>query len=244
MRGTGLTRASSGNQSASGPTRRVVVQSAATLLSLPFVTKTTKAWAQEKLAGSGEVVVFSYGGSFTEGVWRSVYEPFTKATGIKVVDVVADLAEPQVKAMHQAGRVDWDIAYIEAEAYPAMHKAGMFGAIDYSLWDQEALEGTPPHTRLKDAVVGLASAIVLAYDQRLFPGAGPQDWADFWDVTKFPGPRGLDTIFGKHAIQFALLAAGLRHKDIWPLTDDKLDRAFAKLNEIKPLYCQVVERWR
>nr|WP_256470499.1 extracellular solute-binding protein [Bradyrhizobium sp. 45] len=201
---------------------------------MPFVAKTTRAGAQETLRGSGEVVVFSYGGSFTEGVRRAVYEPFTKATGIKVVDVVADLAEPQVKAMHQAGRVDWDIAYIEAEAYPAMHQAGMFAPIDYSLWDQEALEGTPPHTRLKDAVVGLAPAIVLAYDQRLFPGACPQDWADFWDVRKFPGPRGLDTLFGKHAIQFALLAAGVAHKDIWPLTDDKLDRAFAKLNEIKP----------
>lgn len=229
-----MSKETSGNHSVSGPTRRLVVQSAATLLSLPFVANTTRAWAQETLGGSGEVVVFSYGGSFTEGVRRAVYEPFTKATGIKVVDVVADLAEPQVKAMHQAGRVDWDIAYIEAEAYPAMHKAGMFAPIDYSLWDQEALEGTPPHTRLKDAVVGLASAIVLAYDQRLFPGAGPQDWADFWDVKKFPGPRGLDTLFGKHAIQFALLAAGVEHKDIWPLTDDKLDRAFAKLNEIKP----------
>ncbi|MDF0523435.1 hypothetical protein P0R31_40445 [Bradyrhizobium yuanmingense] len=145
------------------------------MLSLPIIANSTAAWAQEKLAGSGEVVVFSYGGSFTEGVRRSVYEPFTKATGIKVVDVVADLAEPQVKAMHQAGRVDWGIAYVEAEAYPAMHKAGMFEPMDYSLWDQEALEGAPPHTRLKDAVMGLASATVLAYDQRLFSGTGPQD---------------------------------------------------------------------
>ncbi|MGY3361876.1 hypothetical protein ACVWZK_008539 [Bradyrhizobium sp. GM0.4] len=29
---------------------------------------------------------------------------------IKLVDVVGDLAEPQIKAMHQADRVDWDIA--------------------------------------------------------------------------------------------------------------------------------------
>jgi len=61
----------------------------ATLLSPPIIANTTRAWAREKLAGSGEVV-FSYGGSFTQGVRRSVYEPFTKATGIKVVDVVAD----------------------------------------------------------------------------------------------------------------------------------------------------------
>jgi len=134
-----MTSGESGNQSADGPSRRLVLQSTATLLSLPLVANSTTAWALQKLAGSGEVVVFSYGGSFTEGVRRSVYEPFTKTTGIKVIDVVADLAEPHVKAMHQAGRVDWDIAYIEAETYQAMHKAGMFEPIDYSLWDQKRL---------------------------------------------------------------------------------------------------------
>lgn len=87
----------------SHPSRRSVLKSAGCLLGLPFVARTTKAWAQDRLAGNGDVVVFSYGGSFTEGIRRTVYESFTKATGIKVVDVVADLAEPQVKAMHHAG---------------------------------------------------------------------------------------------------------------------------------------------
>ncbi|MCA1378623.1 MULTISPECIES: hypothetical protein [unclassified Bradyrhizobium] len=110
--------------SSGGQSRRSMLQPTAVLLSTPFVAKAMGAWAQEKLAGSGEVVVFSYGGSFTESIRKYVYEPFTKATGIKVVDVVADLAEPQVKAMHQAGRVDWDAAYIVVQNYPAMDEAG------------------------------------------------------------------------------------------------------------------------
>ncbi|MEY9104579.1 hypothetical protein ABH999_000775 [Bradyrhizobium yuanmingense] len=174
---------------------------------------------------------FQWGGSFTEGVRRYVYEPFTKATGIKVVDVVADLAEPQVKAMHEAGRVDWDIAYVN---YPEMHEAQMFVPIDYSLWDSESLEGAPEHTRFKDALAIESSAMVLAYDQRKFPNGGPKNWADFWDVKQFPGLRGLFAFTGKYNIQLALAAAGVAPKDIWPLTDDKLDHAFAKLNEIKP----------
>lgn len=104
-----MTKQVSHNYPTCGRSRRSILQSAAGLLSMSFDAKATRAWAQDKLAGSGEVVVFSYGGSFTEGIRRYVYEPFTKATGIKVVDVVADLAEPQVKAMHQAGRVDWDV---------------------------------------------------------------------------------------------------------------------------------------
>jgi len=215
-------------------TRRSLLQSTAVLLSVPFVAESTGVWAQEKLAGAGEVVVFSWGGTFTDGVRRNVYEPFTRATGIKVVDVVADLAEPQVKAMHEASRVDWDIAYIAPMNYPEMHQAGMFVPIDYSLWDKESLDGTPEHTRVKDAVAIASSAMVLAYDQRGFPKGGPQNWTDFWDIKKFPGPRGLFASTGKYNIQLALAAAGVAHKDIWPLTDDKLDRAFAKLNEIKP----------
>lgn len=214
--------------------RRSLLQSSAAFLSVPFVTKATTAWAQEKLSGSGEVVVFSYGGSFTAGVRKYVYEPFTKATGIKVVNVVADLAEPQVKAMSQAGRIDWDIAYVQAQNYPAMHKAGIFVPIDYSLWNQESLDGTPSHTRLADVVAIFQTAGVLVYDQRAFPKGGPQSWTDFWDVKNFPGPRGLEALVGKHTIVEALTAAGVATKDVWPLTDDKLDRAFEKLNQIKP----------
>ncbi|MET4324053.1 ABC transporter substrate-binding protein [Bradyrhizobium sp. RT5a] len=227
------------NHSPGGQSRRSMLQSAAVLLSAPFVVKATGAWAQEKVAGSGEVVVFSYGGSFTEGIRRFVYEPFTKATGIKVVDVVGDLAEPQVKAMHQAGRVDWDVAYIVVQNYPAMHEAGMFVPVDYTLWDQESIEGTPEHARLNDAIVVFQTAGVLAYGARVFPSGGPQNWVDFWDLKKFPGARGLEALLGKHTIPLALLAAGLAHQDIWPLTDEKLDRAFDKLNQIKPY----VSKW-
>lgn len=234
-----MTKQASHNYPACGRSRRSIRQSAAGLLSFSFDAQATRAWAQDKLAGSGEVVVFSYGGSFTEGIRRYVYEPFTKTTGIKVVDVVADLAEPQVKAMHQAGRVDWDVAYIVVQNYPTMHDAGMFAPVDYTLWDQESLEGTPSRARLKDAILVFQTAGVLAYDERVFPGGGPQNWMDFWDVKKFPGARGLEALLGKHTIPVALLAAGLPHQDIWPLTDDKLDRAFEKLNQIKPY----VSKW-
>jgi len=60
-----MTKGEPGHHSADGPSRRLVLQSTATLLSLPLVANTTRTWAQESLAGSGEVVVFSYGGSFT-----------------------------------------------------------------------------------------------------------------------------------------------------------------------------------
>ncbi|MCA1378625.1 MULTISPECIES: hypothetical protein [unclassified Bradyrhizobium] len=185
-----MTKGESGNHSVGGPSRRLVLQSTATLLSLPLVANTTRAWAQEKIAGGGEVVVFSYGGSFTEGVRRSVYEPFTKSTGIEVVDVVADLAEPQVKAMHQAGRVDWDVAYIEAEAFPAMHKAGMFEPINYSLWDQEALEGAAAYTAQKTRSWGLRPRSCLLTTSASFREAWPSRLGGFLGRQEASGTKG------------------------------------------------------
>ncbi|MET4483606.1 ABC transporter substrate-binding protein [Bradyrhizobium sp. F1.13.3] len=217
-----------------GLSRRSLLKSTAGLLSVPFVAKSTTAWAQEKLAGAGQVVVFSFGGSYTEGLRKYVYDPFTKATGISVVDVTADFSEPQVRAMNQAGRVDWDTAIVQAYNYPDMHKAGMFVPIEYGLWDDEALKGTPEKARLTDAVVSYGTATLLAYDERVFPKSGPKNWADFWNVKDFPGPRGLLGANARSNIQAALAADGVPVSDRWPLTGEKLDRAFKKLDEIRP----------
>lgn len=190
--------------------------------------------SDDPLVGEGQVVVYSNGGSFTEGVRREVFEPFTALTGIEVIDVTADFAEPQVKAMFEAGDIAWDTAFIQASLYPEMHAAGMFEPINYDLWDEESLEGVPDYARLEDAVVEIASAMLLAYDTRVFGENPPQSWADFWNVEAFPGPRGLYSPAAKHNIEFALLADGMPKDELWPLTDDKIDRAFGKLDEIKP----------
>ncbi|MBT1516786.1 extracellular solute-binding protein [Bradyrhizobium sp. SRL28] len=229
-----MTKRDSTGDLVGGLSRRSLLQSTAALLSVPLVAKATTAWAQERLAGSGQVVVFSFGGSYTEGMRKYVYEPFTKATGISVVDVTADFSEPQVRAMNQAGRVDWDTAIVQAYNYPDMHQAGMFLPIDYGLWDDESLKGTPQSARLKDAVVAYGTATLAAYDGRAFPKGGPKNWADFWNVKEFPGPRGLLGPNARSNIGAALAADGVAASDRWPLTDDKIDRAFKKLDQIKP----------
>lgn len=225
----------SGLSSVRGISRRSLIQLAATALSVPMVARSTSAWAQDRLTGSGEVVVFSNGGAFTEALRRTVGEPFTRATGIRVVDVVGDLSEPQIKAMHHAGRIDWDAAIVRAAQFGPLRDAGVFAPIDYSLWDKESLEGVPANVRFKEAVLAFSSANVLAYDHRAFPaGREPKTWADFWDIKNFPGPRGLYANGPATSVVHALAADGVAGKDIWPLTEDKLNRAYKKLDQIKP----------
>lgn len=224
-----------------GLSRRSIISAAAAAMAVPAFARPTVAFAQDKLAGSGQVVVFSWGGPFTKAVRQYIYEPFTAATGIKVVDVIADIAEPQVKAMNEAGRVDWDIACIQASTFPSMNAAGMFAPIDYTLWDPESIDGISNSVRLKTAVPIFASATIIAYDKRVFGDIGPKNWSDFWNVKAFPGPRSLTQLpaTAKNNLVFGLLADGVAKSDVWPLTDDKLDRSLKKFDEIR----QHIPKW-
>src|SRR5437867_4229653 len=60
------------------------------------------------MKGSGQVVVTSWGGIGTDGQRVAFYEPFTKLTGIKVVEAVGP-SVAKIRAMVEAKRVEWDV---------------------------------------------------------------------------------------------------------------------------------------
>jgi putative spermidine/putrescine transport system substrate-binding protein len=71
---------------------------------------------------------------------------------------------------------------------------------------------------------------VLAYNTEHFGDNVPQNWADFWDVDNFPGARSLRNN-PVATLEIALLADGVDKDELYPLD---VDRAFAKMEEIKP----------
>ena len=74
--------------------------------------------------------------------------------------------------------------------------------------------------------------LLLAYDGEQFPDGGPESWADFFDVERFPGPRAFPN-YGRpwSVLISALLADGVLADALFPLD---LDRAFRRLDELKP----------
>ncbi|WP_230370634.1 ABC transporter substrate-binding protein [Paludibacterium denitrificans] len=63
----------------------------------------------------------------------------------------------------------------------------------------------------------------------------PTSWADFWDVKKFPGKRGLRK-GAKYTTEFALMADGVKPADVYKVLGTKagVERAFKKLTQLKP----------
>ena len=75
---------------------------------------------------------------------------------------------------------------------------------------------------------------IFAYDSKKLSTA-PTSWADFWDVSKFPGKRGMRKT-AKYTLEAALLADGVAAKDVYATlaTPAGVDRAFKKLDALKP----------
>lgn len=162
-------------------------------------------------------------------------EPFSKETGIAIKSVSAEgnrLA--QLEAMVKAGGAVWDIIEVSASEYPIAVKEDLLEPINYDLIDPDNI--LPDEARKPYAVAMSAWSQILAVRTDKLPeGKKMESWADFWDVETFPGPRALRAQ-PQDTLEYALLADGVAPEELYEVlgTEEGVDRAFAKLDEIKP----------
>jgi putative spermidine/putrescine transport system substrate-binding protein len=108
-------------------------------------------------------------------------------------------------------------------------REGLAEPIDWSIVRRDAL---PAGAVVADGH-GIACNIQgtnLCYRSDRFPRGGPRSWADFWDVERFPGSRGLCVSDAPRSMIFSLLADGVPRDQLYPLD---IERAFRKLGAIK-----------
>lgn len=177
-----------------------------------------------------DLVAVSWGGSFQEAQRNALFKPFAEKFAINVIeDGPTDNAK--IKAMVQANNVTWDVVDVGASSGFLLGRQGFLEELDYSIIDARDVV---PEVVDKWSIGTIFYSTVLAYRTDEFPeGKAPKKVADFWEVEKFPGRRCLqDSPFNN--LVFALEADGVPYKEIYPLTDEKVNRAFRKLDEIKP----------
>lgn len=191
-----------------------------------------EAVAQETLEDT--VVIRTTGGAFEAALRKNFFEPFTKATGTRVVPVAASYGDMVAKtvAMSNAHNVEWDI--ISPQFYELDRLSPYLVDLgDCSAMPNVAAKGIPGICG-RYGVQYLTGGVVLSWSPAAFTGrAAPGSWADFWDIKGFPGRRALPS-YGNpwnNTLLFALMADGVPPNRLFPLD---LDRAFRKLDEIKP----------
>jgi putative spermidine/putrescine transport system substrate-binding protein len=190
-------------------------------------------WRDQAASQEAKVVIVSWGGDYQDALRDAYWKPFTAATKVAVVEDTRPLP-PRIKAMVESGKVDWDVVDLTDGQYTEVHKFGGFDPIDYAKLDAEALKQIDTRGHRPDAVMHQMASMGLAYRTDVFKGDKPKSWADFWDVKKFPGPRALGAPIGAGAygtLEIALLADGVALNKLYPID---MDRAFRKLDQIKP----------
>ena len=189
-------------------------------------------------AQAGEITVVSWGGAYTKSQIEAYHKPWIAKTGngIKSEDYNGGTAE--IKAQVEAGKVTWDIVDVELSDAIRACDEGLLETIDAASLPAGA-DGTPAtedflEGTLHDcAVANIVWSTVFAYDKSKMKD-GPKTMADFFDLKKFPGKRGLRK-GPKANLEFALIADGVAAKDVYEVlaTPAGVDRAFAKLDTIK-----------
>jgi putative spermidine/putrescine transport system substrate-binding protein len=187
--------------------------------------------------GKQQVVVRGLGGAYQDAMEKALYKPFTEATGIEVVVQPATAA--QIRAMVEAKRVQVDVVDLLDVAQLSLDKIGALEPIAYSKMKYTNPNDIHPGVRQPNMVGNLYFATVLAYNTDVFKnGSHPKSWAEFWDVSKFPGARTLaDQKSGAAELEFALLADGVARDKLYPID---IPRALKSLDRVKK---SVVKWW-
>jgi putative spermidine/putrescine transport system substrate-binding protein len=173
--------------------------------------------------------VNSWGGSFTAAQELAYFKPFTALTGIQI-RTITPVSYGKIKAQVTTGRYEFDMTSVNSMQWLRASREGLAEPIDWTIIKKDEL---PSHAVVANGH-GIASNIQgtnLCYRRDKFPNGGPNSWADFWDVQKFPGRRSLCISDPPRTLIFALLADGVPADRLYPLD---LDRAFKKLGQIKP----------
>ncbi|WP_370130592.1 ABC transporter substrate-binding protein [Bradyrhizobium yuanmingense] len=187
--------------------------------------------AKPAFAGD-RLAIVTWGGAMQAAQRKAIFEPFTKVTGIKIIDDEWNGELAKVRAMVDSRTVTWDVVHASSSGAMRMCNDGLIETID---WKKLGLEREKfgEAGKFECGLPMSYTATIIAYDKDKLPN-GPTTIADLFDTKKFPGKRGLWKN-PSGILEWALIADGIPTKDVYKVlkTTEGIDRAFKKLDTLK-----------
>ena len=186
------------------------------------------------------ITVVSWGDTYGRAQTLALFHPYTDKThvDVRVANYGGGLKE--ISAQVASGDIEWDVVDLELEDAASACRQGLLERLD-GIELPPGANGEPAQRDFVPGALGpcwvgsMVYSQVIAFDSTSFPGTAPSKLTDFFDVARFPGPRGLRD-GPKYNLELALMADGEPAWRVYAVlaTEAGLTRAFAKLDAIKP----------
>jgi len=183
-------------------------------------------WVGGVTARAESMVFTSWGGTTQQAQKKDWADPFTKKTGIKVIQD-GPTNYGKFKAMVESGNVSWDVVDVE---YDFAVRAAKDGLLTKLTLPASVMKSIDPRFLTPYATGSFYYAFVLAYKKGTWGAYAPRTLADLFNTKKFPGKRAFYKWSAPGVLEAALLADGVPPGKLYPLD---LNRAFRKLDSIK-----------
>jgi putative spermidine/putrescine transport system substrate-binding protein len=134
--------------------------------------------------------------------------------------------------MKDTGNIPWDVVQVESSELARGCEEGVFVPLDWSrIADPSKLM---PEAVSQCGVGAMVWSVVVAFDAKRL-SKRPVRLEDFWNLKTWPGKRGMRQ-GPKMNLELALMADGVSLVDVYRTLSrpEGVDRAFRKLDEIKP----------
>jgi len=213
--------------------RRDVLKAGAAALATPLADlRPARALAQGK---PEKLVVMTWGGLWGDSLRQGVDAPFTKATGVAVVqDRGWNPAERITKLKASLGDQAYDVLQLHDGLYPLAVKQGVIEPIDRSSPRLTNLKDIYPQFIYPNWVVQIFSAIGVTYNTKRVKDP-PSCFADLWRP-EFKGRIVLPEIshsIGTYIIPIGAMAAGKSPRDV-----ETGFEMLKKMVDLKPIWAR------
>lgn len=178
------------------------------------------------------ITTVGWGGNWDKAYKEGVWDHYTAATGQEIAQEEWGGELAKVRAQVQSGNITYDLVSVEGPAAEIGCAEGLFVPLTEDITGPA--DAYLPGTLHECGVASDTWATIMVYDKGAFPNGGPATWADFFDVEKFPGKRGM-LAGAQYTLENALMADGVPAAEVYSVlsTPEGLDRAFAKLDTIR-----------
>ena len=187
------------------------------------------------------LTVMTWPGAYGRAQASAQMHPYAAEKNVDVRLAVWDGDLAEIAAMVQKRQIKADVIDFELPGAVKACNQHLLEKIDPAILPPGA-DGTPASRDFVPGAIGPCWVGSMVYSQVMVFSPTlkrtPESLADFFDTRKFRGRRALSRVSAKFNLEMALLADGIAPGDVYKTleTPEGLDRAFAKLTALKPIW--------